>query len=100
MPIPTFIASLLGTLVGAVIVGLAWLAAVEHQKRVTMADRIAALELELANVGRAKNRLYREALEDVGFAASQAALHVAALRRQMEDELSIVEAILNRKPIK
>ena len=89
--------AILGALIGAVIVGLAWLASLEHQRRMATDRRLAEIEQQLANVGRAKNRLYRERLEDVGFAASQAALRVHALRAHLEEQLAVVESILNRK---
>jgi len=87
-----------GALIGAIIVTLGWLAHNERQARHAIERQLAALNAELANLTRVRqNRLYKERLEDVGFAASQAALHVAALRTQMEEELRLVEAILNRR---
>lgn len=102
----------IGAVAGALFILLAWLAAAERGRRVALAarlaaieqertdtaGRVAALEQELANLDRVrKNKLYRESLEDVGFAASQAALHVHALRAHLAEELALVETILSRK---
>lgn len=90
--------ALLSALAGGVIVALAWAAKAQHERVVALGLEISKLRDELANVTRVRtNRLYKEKLEDIGFAASQGALRVAALRAQMEDELRVIEAILARK---
>ena len=85
--------AILSALIGAVVMGLAWAATTEHQRRLATERRLAELEKQMANVARAKNRLYRESLENVGFAASQAALRINAMR----DELAVIERILERR---
>jgi len=87
-----------GALSGAVVLALAWLAHSERKARRAIEHQIGLLNGELANLTRVRqNRLYREKLEDIGFAASQGALRVSALRAQMEEELRVIEAILSRR---
>lgn len=55
----------------------------------------AELNDELRNYRRARNnKLYRHALEDVGFAATQALLRVKAERQRLNDEWTVIEHIL------
>jgi hypothetical protein len=89
---------LFGFGLAVVIIGMAGALLLAQARYGDLERENVSLREQLANVGRAKNRLYREALEDVGFAASQGALRVRALRSQMEDELAVIEAILNREP--
>jgi hypothetical protein len=57
----------------------------------SLSEKAAEAERELANLNRLRqNKLYREAIEDYGFANAQAALRVAQLRHDLE----VVETIL------
>ena len=56
-----------------------------EQRQQELAERVSAMEKELANLGRvARNRLYREALEDLGFGAVQAALRLSVALEEIE----------------
>lgn len=66
------------------------------ERRVAEAETHAAqLNDELRNYRRARNnKLYRHALEDVGFAATQALLRVKAERQRLNDEWTVIEQLL------
>jgi len=56
-----------------------------EQRQQEFNERMSAMEKELANLGRvARNRLYREALEDIGFGAVQAALRLSVALEEIE----------------
>ena len=82
----------LTALVTFVITTLTGALMIERERRSALAARVRELEQLLANLERVgRNKLYRMALEDVGFGAAQAALRIRAIK----DELAVVETILS-----
>lgn len=89
MSLDTFSA---GFAVAAVIVGLTAALLHERAMRHALTDRVKQLEKLLRNLERVgRNKLYREALEDIGFGAAQAALHIQAA----ENSLAVAKRIMN-----
>ena len=92
-------AVLLGAFGGAFAAGLLVLYVHEHQARLRLERRLAEIQderaqiqRELANLTRvARNRLYRECLEDKQAQAVQAALRLRVAKRDLEDALAILD---------
>ena len=63
-----------------------------------LADENRQLKHDLQNLGPvARNRLYRESLEDVSFGAGQALLRLRAWKAQVDEEMAVIEQLLARK---
>ena len=56
-----------------------------EERQRELSEKVSAMEKELANLGRvARNRLYKESLEDIGFGAVQAALRLSVALEEIE----------------
>ncbi len=93
-----------GALVAAVIVGLAWLAANERQKRQDehaqrqkVEELLTSVQAQLVAIDRAKNPLYREAIEDQQAQKLKAAADVATGVEFMVQAIRILNPELLKK---
>lgn len=89
VPFLTFIA---GAGLGGISAGLIVLAAHERAARHAIERRLTEIERELGNLARvARNRLYKECLEDKQAQLLQAALRLRTAQRDVEDALAILD---------